>query len=454
MEVLKNYAKKKGIDYGQLMNDFSQSSAIERDNFLKMIYSDSSMMAHGGSPDYEAEHGEIILGDNIQSTGGKDIASGVHKIIGRTHDQRNPNTVNGTGEDVIGGDYVFSARLSPDGVKSFAQIAEKLAKDKAKFEEKTESNDYVTKQTGNVMVAKFDAMLEQLVQMQEKHRQKFGYMKFGGTVKLAGGGPKPKKKKKPINDNNPIKLDEVRITSSKADTITKTDIPLIKRKRNDDSITGNFSKLDIALNKVEEKLYGEANAKESIRRERNEMLSSDLKSVGLIGSNYLAQRNQINKINPRVSTNLMMKDNYGYNDQSNGLRNQLSNQLSAVVNNPYSSRNQKMAAFSKGQDISNEINQAELNRKNQYDIAYSDRNNQIDNLNNERINASKNQEIDNRNNIIALNQGNLSSLYNNVNTYFGEKADRSMKRKQLKALEYGLLKDKGLSLQDIIPLLK
>lgn len=151
-----------------------------------------SFYAKGGeiaNPQYEVEHGEVVMGDDVQLTGGQKLASNLHKVVGKTHEQYNPNTVNGTGEDGSGGEFVFSNRLKL-GNKTFAQHAETIAKQKAKSEKASNHNDYIFKNTANANIELADSKLQQLAQIQETMKKQYGVTKFayGGSIPKFGKG--------------------------------------------------------------------------------------------------------------------------------------------------------------------------------------------------------------------------------------------------------------------------
>ena len=189
------FQKKKDIENRGVMDYFNIRSKGILDNYNTQG-EQGSFYAKGGipNPQYEVEHGEVIVGDDVKLTGGKQIASNLHKVIGKTHDQSNPNTVNGTGEDGQGGQFIFSNRLQLGG-KTFAKLAEKVAKEKSKAEEMMAHNDYIFKNTGQANAEIADAKLQQLAQIQEMMKEEanpVGQFKFGGSVSKYPNGDKLK----------------------------------------------------------------------------------------------------------------------------------------------------------------------------------------------------------------------------------------------------------------------
>lgn len=533
--------------------------------------------AYGGAvPDYEAEHGEVIVGDNVSYTGGKQLASNLHKIEGKTHEQANPNTINGTGEDVTGGDFVFSTRLTPDGKTSFAGLAELLAKRKAKAEKKVASNDYVTNNTGKLLAQQVDQELQQLATMQEtiKDQMGIGQMRYGGIPQLKGGG-----RPKPINDKNPIKLPEVTVRAKR--NIGDDMIPagpggkLVKRSSLPSSHPGSvaaFNKMhkndptdaeikennankarakkdnaiyraneataqangksanngrrpiapltqksgktavakaktptkssNVTLNDATNRIVNNSKKKPTtplskpstpvnnpVKTEiaateiKNKPVKSalsskidrniiapktetvatnttkksdafnpdvnDVASAALIAGNYLSNRSAINKMNTSVPATTLMGQTYGYTDQSTNARNQVNKAVNSVMLNPYSNNAQRSAAFAKGIDTTNEINQAELNRKRDYDNEFASRNTQIDNVNAQTINEAKKQQIDNENTQRNLQIDNNNALFGNLNSFLAGRADRKGKLKSM-ALLSTPLKSRGLSPNEVL----
>ena len=188
------FQKKKDIENRGVMDYFNIRSKGILDNYNTQG-EQGSFYAKGGipNPQYEVEHGEVIIGDDVKLTGGKQLASNLHKVVGKTHDQFNPNTVNGTGEDGQGGQFIFSNRLKLGG-KTFAKLAEGVAKQKAKAEEMMSHNDYIFKNTGQANAEIADAKLIQLAQIQEIMKGEtnaLGQFKYGGHVPQFGPGGNP-----------------------------------------------------------------------------------------------------------------------------------------------------------------------------------------------------------------------------------------------------------------------
>ena len=184
------FQKKKNIENRETMDYFNIRSKGILDNYPTKGVQGSFYAKGGGiaNPQYEVEHNEVIVGDDVQLTGGKQIASNIHKVIGKTHDQFNPNTVNGTGEDGSGGEFVFSDRLGLNG-KSFAHLATVLGKQKAKFEKDSGHNDYVFKNTAQANIEITDAKLQQLAMIQEAMKEKQSSIyKYGGSIKQYSKG--------------------------------------------------------------------------------------------------------------------------------------------------------------------------------------------------------------------------------------------------------------------------
>lgn len=216
------FQKKKDIENRGVMDYFNIRSKGILDNYNTQG-EQSSFYAKGGipNPQYEVEHGEVIIGDDVKLTGGKQLASNLHKVVGKTHDQFNPNTVNGTGEDGQGGQFIFSNRLKLGG-KTFAKLAEGVAKQKAKAEEMMSHNDYIFKNTGQANAEIADAKLMQLAQIQERLKENnnpLGQFPYGGNpydkgkkVSFIGNAPinTIKNKLSNINPNSPsLNIEEI-----------------------------------------------------------------------------------------------------------------------------------------------------------------------------------------------------------------------------------------------------
>lgn len=142
-------------------------------------------------PEFEVEKKEIVMGDDIQLTDGKRLASNIQEVTGYTHKQINPKT-GGTGVYGKGSGIVFSNSIDLGNGKTPAYYAKQLAKKLGKFELDLGSGDRIKRKTAEVMTKKLNTQLEELFNLQES--LKVPVYKYGGRLpKLAeGGGTKVK----------------------------------------------------------------------------------------------------------------------------------------------------------------------------------------------------------------------------------------------------------------------
>jgi len=135
---------------------------------------------------YEAEGNEVIMhepGNQPGTTGDMEAIEGnemLSKLHGKSHDDGG-EVVEGDGEQ-----YVFSDKLKSDkwGNITFADAAEKIAKNIAKYESSLEDGDEITKSTAEAMIQAWQVKLEDLRGEQEQARQeKFIEMVNSGASK-------------------------------------------------------------------------------------------------------------------------------------------------------------------------------------------------------------------------------------------------------------------------------
>mgnify|MGYP003632314107 CR=1 FL=1 len=135
---------------------------------------------------YEAEGNEVIMhepGNQPGTTGDMEAIEGnemLSKLHGKSHDDGG-EVVEGDGEQ-----YVFSDKLKSDkwGNITFADAAEKIAKNIAKYESSLEDGDDITKSTAEAMIQAWQVKLEDLRGEQEQARQeKFIEMVNSGASK-------------------------------------------------------------------------------------------------------------------------------------------------------------------------------------------------------------------------------------------------------------------------------
>ena len=143
----------------------------------QMLGNDVGYYAKGGllKPEYEAEKGEIAIG-NPQLEDGEEIAPGVHKVGGESHE--NGGTLGSGGEFMFSNEVMLDNNgmgiLSYLGITteeniSFSKAAELIGIEKNKFS--FESHRYRESNTNKMMSLRFDAGLAQLAQLQEQIKQ-------------------------------------------------------------------------------------------------------------------------------------------------------------------------------------------------------------------------------------------------------------------------------------------
>jgi len=618
------FQKKKDIENRDVMDYFNIRSKGILDNYNTQG-EQGSFYAKGGipNPQYEVEHGEVIIGDDVKLTGGKQLASNLHKVVGKTHDQFNPNTVNGTGEDGQGGQFIFSNRLKLGG-KTFAKLAEGVAKQKAKAEEMMSHNDYIFKNTGQANAEIADAKLMQLAQIQEMMKGEtnpVGQFAFGGSIPQFGPGGNPSAgakiggkvsmkippqyrgikaleyarkaapnltfeqlkslvgkagvtvddlktfAKNPVNRvatnvarnlpavitntaignvgkqsflgtvgkvlgagaesitkilNSPLgmlrpglpsdfskekfayeqtmkygdeeakkraaknfnvdKLDKVNpneltiperraltnaiptstpsapttpqgtnklnrnklnLNKTKVNPLTFTDVNLPVQSGNSQptKFTGTVDPYSTNLPQEETdfsySVQGNNNFSPIRKVSNSRGLNTDdlAPVVGSVmsGINYFANQNMINKYKTQTPATLLQNPNYQYFDRSGGARNSVRGITNTIMNNPLLNQGTKQAALANSMNVINDVNQQELNRKQEYDRSYRGQQIETENRNAMILNQARQQTMQNENQKQGLRQDNLNNLFTNVNTNLSE---FQANKQQDKAMQY------------------
>lgn len=596
------FQKKKDIENRGVMDYFNIRSKGILDNYNTQG-EQGSFYAKGGipNPQYEVEHGEVIIGDDVKLTGGKQLASNLHKVVGKTHDQFNPNTVNGTGEDGQGGQFIFSNRLKLGG-KTFAKLAEGVAKQKAKAEEMISHNDYIFKNTGQANAEIADAKLQQLAQIQEIMKEEtnpLGQFKYGGIIpKYVGGGEltaeqayeqayknleraakaratkaansaakkaadvayeaaykteqelakkvgkevttkvasrlgtilgegllqagriarvgsivtmaatelsgdvsptqsKPKEKSvspkvlanlqaqgftpDKVNVNSKINPNELTIPERRAlrnaiptSTPSAPTTPQSTNKLNRNKLNLNKTKVNPVINKQnllnslpiqdltnnsniiapkddfptiqlpQEEIDYSSTVKgnnnfspiRKVREKGSGINTDDLAPVigSLIsGVNYFANQNMINKYKTQTPASLLQNPNYQYFDRSGNTRSSVRGITNSIMNNPFLNQGTKQVALANSMNVINDVNQQELNRKQEYDRSYRGQQIETENRNTMILNQARQQTMQNENQKQGLRQDNLNNLFGNINTNL---AEFQANKQQDKAMQY------------------
>lgn len=129
-------------------------------------------------PEYEVEKNEVVQGADAQIESSKQLASDLQLVGGERHEKG--------GTLGAGGERAFSDRLfignelakllKDSGLKkvkpnqTYASVALELGKMKGVNEEKLASNDYISKNTGNVMLGKINNLLDLTFNIQEMYK--------------------------------------------------------------------------------------------------------------------------------------------------------------------------------------------------------------------------------------------------------------------------------------------
>jgi len=149
--------------------------------------------AYGGNigAEYEVEGNEVVQGVDTQLEGQEQLASDMHKAVGPSHED---GGVLGQGGDRVFSDrlvaspYLTSAlsalKIRTGKTATYASIAEKLGKLKGKYEDKTQSNNPITNNTGKAMLGRIEGLIDAAFEDQEMQKESNPALKFanGGTL--------------------------------------------------------------------------------------------------------------------------------------------------------------------------------------------------------------------------------------------------------------------------------
>lgn len=571
---------------------------------------------------YEAEKGEVILGNEVQGNA-TEISNGVHLVKGKTHDQKNPKSINGTGEDFTGGDFIFSNSISPDGKKTFAEYAKAIAIKNKPDERMKNSTDYIYLNTIQANKQIEQVKLEQLAQLQEAMKESTGtptpQMKFGGLVRYAKGGKTKIDLEKEIEKYaNEIQAEQIRIANNNGsgDTLNelvraknKLDIQLSQQPKSDtpktttntsgkmlrygelqrnerlakeeankkpNKVNYNFSdyflygKKTNNQNPIDYLLYGKkgknkttfipykdgsdtfqqkgfagsrfmydkgkkqfvniskpatgttkpavevkppivkppivdknkgkqkpsfvkppvinttttkkpvfnsitgkqptliptnmakipnvGNMKDVVDnvinpKKENKTSFSDFMNtngnnlMGLtsIGANYLTNRNNINKMNTDVNVALNEAPDYQYRQRNALANHDILGNIRQVNNAPFLNNGARQDVYGKILNTLNQSNEAEAQRKFEYNTGYLNAVNANKNQNNQMISAARNQQIQNQNQKRGLLSDNTNQLFQNLNTFQKEQQDLVTNKENMALLSSGFARQVGIA---------
>jgi len=202
---------------GEHMGEYKNLKEAERASKLRtFIYNNIPQYAKGGkinryalggfTPNYEVEKGEVIQGNDVNLTNGKQVSNNMHLATDYTHNDKNPDT-GGTGVYGSGGNRVFSNRSTPsemllDSLKALkipvkkndthANIVLTIAKNEAKFEKGLDAVNFREKNTAKIMLERYSnakelVFLDQELQKGNVPQQTEQYAKGGKLPRYEEG---------------------------------------------------------------------------------------------------------------------------------------------------------------------------------------------------------------------------------------------------------------------------
>lgn len=277
-------------------------------------------------PLYEAENKEVIVGQDVQGNT-EQVASNIHEVQGKTHDEYNPNSINGTGEDIQGGDFVFSDSLTPNGKQSFAELAFKIGKQKGKNEiklSKMKGTDYIFKNTYRANIQKADNDIQQLAQIQEVMKQQQGITntgnqgRFGGLIKMDKGGDLKKQQQELAKEIQEV---QVRIgqTGGSADSLNE----LVHRKNKIDIELYNINRDKLNRFKNSQSNVNKVN---SIINKKLTALSGDVSKI----KEYDALKNARDKWRKKVGDKSQTVEESFFTNIGNGFKKMFNGQINDI----------------------------------------------------------------------------------------------------------------------------
>ena len=151
------------------------------------------------------------------------------------------------------------------------------------------------------------------------------------------------------------------------------------------------------------------------------------------GINYFANQNMINNYKTQTPASLLQNPNYQYFDRSGTARNSVRGITNTIMNNPFLNQGTKQAALANSMNVINDVNQQELNRKQEYDRSYRGQQIETENRNAMILNQARQQTMQNENQKLGMKQDNLNNLFSNINTNL---AEFQANKQQDKAMQY------------------
>ena len=159
--------------------------------------------------------------------------------------------------------------------------------------------------------------------------------------------------------------------------------------------------------------------------------SNSLMGLTSIGANYLTNRNNINKMNTDVDVALNEAPAYQYRQRNALANHDILGNVRSISNNPFLNNGTRQDVYGKVLNALNQSNEAEAQRKFEYNTNYLNAVNANKNQNNQMIANANNQRYQNQNQKIGLQSDNANQLFQNLNTFQKEQQDLVTNRENM-----------------------
>lgn len=425
----------------QQLNEKNAYESKQRDAYSRAYMGVHSANGDSGASVYK--YGTALPKYNLGSeatAGGiiQPLASNVKKAIGDTHDQDsdndgqsgitlqdnngNPKAEIENQEVIVDNNKVLSNRLPFTGGRTFADMGEKLGKDKAKNEDKLKTGDMFAKNTAKLNLRNIDSKMNKLFQYQDIVRNHLGIsaeqpvkMAYGGFVPSSGiendeNNPLGYRPKTQFEANKMYQMEVNRANysnMSNRDVASRGNVDLSNRQNVPQIEKGSITPYEESTNTTTNTIPTTSNNKTINKSKYLEMLGNATPYIdNAVNAQLIKQTPNIPSPVKRINLDevaMPIKTSFNINPQLAANTQDLREYNANILNNTASS-NDARAYLTKGLSSKLQNNNALYGQKENTETQLSNQ----DSLNRQGVN---NRNIGNRQNILNENNG-LTDKYN------------------------------------------
>jgi hypothetical protein len=170
-----------------------------------------------------------------------------------------------------------------------------------------------------------------------------------------------------------------------------------------------------------------------------------LMGLASIGTNYMVNRNNINKMNTDVDVALNQAPDFQYRQRNALANHDILGNMRGINNTPFLNNGTRQDVYGKVLNTLNQSNEAEAQRKFEYTNNYLNAVNANTNQNNQMMANANNQRIQNQNQKIGLQSDNTNQLFQNMNTFNKEQSDLVTNQENMALLSSGFARQLGVN---------